>query len=92
MIFKNIRYVLNALLKDIKKIWFVSTLIAEISFILLYAYSIYSNINELFFLIIYSVLFVVSLSAFILHWVLSDGDLPLEIKEKNPQVEFIVAD
>ena len=70
MIFKNIKYVLNALLKDIKKIWFISTLVAEISFILLYAYSIYSNINNLFFLIIYSVLFVVSLSAFILHWIL----------------------
>lgn len=66
----NTKSVLNAVLEDIKRIWFVVTLIAEISFILLYAYSIYSNINKLFFLIIYSILFVVSLSAFILHWIL----------------------
>lgn len=58
--------VLSNMLDDIKKIWFITLIIVQSVFMLLYAYSIYANINRLFFLIAYSTLFMLSILSFIL--------------------------
>lgn len=58
--------VLSNMLDDVKKIWFVALITAQSVFMLLYAYSIYANVNRLFFLIAYITLFALSILSFIL--------------------------
>lgn len=53
------------MLQDIKKLWFVTLFVFQAIFIAFYAYSIYSNIGRLVFLIAYSILLALSLISFI---------------------------
>lgn len=66
MVLKNTRMVLSNLLDDIKKFWFVALCVVQTVFILFYSYSIYNNLSKTIFLVIYSVLLLISTTTFIL--------------------------
>ena len=59
--------VLNKIIEDIKLAAHVITIIASCIFLGYYAYSAVINIEHLFFLIIYSAFFVISLILFIIY-------------------------
>jgi hypothetical protein len=62
---ESTRAVFNGLVADIKKILFWTTIIVQVVFLGFYAYSIYNNIDELYFFITYSILCFLSLVTFI---------------------------
>lgn len=66
MIGKNTVAVCSNMLDEIKKIWFVSLIILQAIFMVVYSYSIYINLDRLIFLVSYSILFVLSIVSFIL--------------------------
>ena len=66
MIASNTRAVLSKAVDNIKKTFFITTIIVQCVFFVFYAYSIYTNLNNIIFLITYSLLFLFSLVLFIL--------------------------
>ena len=65
MLFARFLAVSNKLIDDIKKIAFATGIIVQCIFFAFYCYSIYTNLQNLTFLIIYSFLFALSIAAFI---------------------------
>lgn len=69
MFITNSVAVLTNMLEDIKRIWYVTLVIVQSIFIILYSYSIYVNLDKTIFLITYSILFLLSLISFILFFI-----------------------
>lgn len=67
MILKNTRAMFASFVDDVNKLIYVSTIIIQIFFLGFYGYSIYNNINNIYFLVIYSLLAVLSLFGFIFY-------------------------
>ena len=58
--------VLSNMLDDIKKFWFGSLIVFQSIFIVFYLYSIFKNLNNLIFVITYSILFILSITSFVI--------------------------
>ena len=74
----------NKLIKDVEKVLFWITLVVQLVFFVFYGYSIFTNFNNLIFLIIYSLLGTLSIFNFV-HTIVTH---PYRKKEKVKKVKF----
>jgi len=75
--------VLSDMLDDIKKILFYTIIVVQSIFVIFYGYSIYNNLQNIIFLITYSVLFVLSITFFINSIVKHNSDKSLNKNGKR---------
>ena len=62
------------MIKDIERILYWTTIVVQLIFFISYGYSIYTNISNIVFLVIYSILFVFSVINFIYYLVTYNSD------------------